>query len=125
VELSPNFLTLRGPAGSVLKAEIYFLQELIMVRPYTLINEYSELNENLSRNLESVMKMTRIFNSMIWRWENQKQIKMIINSNTATKTFIVSIEGRDSEVRTVTEELKSFQSWLQNCAVIKHPNAGK
>jgi hypothetical protein len=62
---------------------------------------------------------------MIWRWQAQKQIKITVNSDIATETCEISIKGRDSEVNNVRKELNSFQSWLNSCAVIRHPNAGK
>jgi len=71
------------------------------------------------------MKMIQIFRPMIWRWEVRKQIKIIINSNTSTKTCEIIIKGKDSTIQIVTQELDSFLSWLEKCAVIRHPNTGK
>jgi hypothetical protein len=80
---------------------------------------------NFERNLESLMKMTRIFNPLIWRWKAQKQADITINNNTATKICEIIVQGRDSVNKQVKEEFKSFIVWLQYCAVINHPNAGK
>jgi hypothetical protein len=70
------------------------------------------------------MKMTRIFNPMVWRWEAQKQVKIVVNSDTATKTCKITIKGRDSDIGKVKREFDSFLSWLQDCAVIRNPNGG-
>jgi hypothetical protein len=125
MNLKSNLITLTGKAGVVLRAEIYLLQELIIENKYNLDNQNSIQNENLSRNLESVMKMIQIFRPMIWRWKTQKQIQIIIDNNTATKTCEIIIKGRDSQVQIARQEFDSFSSWLQNCAVIRHPNAGQ
>jgi len=125
IDLGTNFLTLSGPAGGVFKAEIYLLQELIITYTHKFENNYLSHNENLSRNLKSLTKIMHIFRPMIWRWQAQKQIKITVNSDIATETCEISIKGRDSEVNNVRKELNSFQSWLNSCAVIRHPNAGK
>jgi hypothetical protein len=61
---------------------------------------------------------------MKWRWEAQKQVEITINSNTATKTCEITVKGRDSANKKVKDEFTAFIRWLQNCAVIRHPNAG-
>ncbi|CAF4933597.1 unnamed protein product, partial [Rotaria magnacalcarata] len=78
----------------------------------------------MERNLEMIMKMPYIFNPMKWRWEAEKQVKITISSNTNRKTCDITVEGRDSDNQKVKQEFDSFLSWLRNCAVIRHPNAG-
>jgi hypothetical protein len=127
MSLNNKLLSLNGMAGATLNSELYLLQELIIEHTFTLENNNpvnSTAYKNLSSNFESVMKMTQIFNPLIWRWEAEKQVKITVNSNTATKTCEITIKGRDSEVRKAREEFDSFLTWLQNCAVIRHPNAG-
>lgn len=119
-----NLLELSGPAGGVLKAEKYLLQGLITAYHHQLKNRTSSQAENITRNLESLMKMPHTFRPMVWRWQSQKQVKITVNSNTATRTCDITIRGRDSIVQTVIGEFNSFESWLKNCAVIRHPNAG-
>ncbi|CAF3353058.1 unnamed protein product [Rotaria sp. Silwood1] len=122
--LNNRLLSLSGPAGVVLNSELYLFQQMIIEHQFCLENNNSTKYKNLSQNLDSVMKMTQIFNPMIWRWEAQKQVKITVNSNTATKTCEITIRGRDSQVQQVRKEFDSFLSWLQECAVIRHPNAG-
>jgi hypothetical protein len=71
------------------------------------------------------MKMTRIFNPLIWRWQAEKQVEIIINSNTSTESCEIIAKGRNSDNKKVRQEFASFIGWLRNCAVIRHPNAGK
>ncbi len=128
MRLANQLIYLKGPAGVVLNAELHLLQELIAEDRFTLQNnnpENSTKFENLSRNLESVMRMPYIFRPMIWRWEAQKQVKITVNSYTATKTCEIIIVGKYSQIRKAREEFDSFLSWLQKCAVIRHPSAGK
>ena len=128
MKLDNRLLTLKGSAGIVLNTEKYLLQQLIISEPYHLVNSSTlstAKNRNLSENLESIIKMSRIFKPMIWRWENEKQVKMTINSNTATKTCEITINGRYSEVEKAKQEYNSFLSWLKHCAVVQHPNEGK
>jgi HrpA-like RNA helicase len=118
-------ISLKGSCGVVLDAELHLRQEMISEIKFTL-KELGHANphENFAKNLKSVMKMTRIFNPMKWRWQAQKQVEITINSNTATDTCEIIVKGRDSENRKVKQEFRSFVGWLQNCAVIKHPNSG-
>ncbi|CAF2546861.1 unnamed protein product [Rotaria sp. Silwood2] len=125
--LNNRLLSLNGPAGDILNAELYLFQQMIIEYPFCLENNNlvnSTKYKNLSQNLHSVMKMTQIFNPMIWRWEAQKQVKITVNSNTATKSCEITVKGRDSQVQQVKQEFNSFLSWLQECAVVRHPNAG-
>jgi hypothetical protein len=125
--LSNRTVSLKGPAGVVLNAELHLRQEMINELTFNLENENppsSAKYANLARNLESVMKMTRIFNPMVWRWEAQKQVKIVVNSDTATKKCKITIKGRDSDIEKVKSEFDSFLRWLQDCAVIRHPNGG-
>lgn len=126
--LNNKTVSLKGPAGHVLNAELHLRQEIIYEHTFNLENKNtpgSTTYENLQRNLESVMKMTRIFKPLIWRWQSQKQVKITVNSDTATKTCKVTVIGRDSDIKKVCEEFRSFLGWLQGCAVIRHPNGGK
>ncbi len=51
-------------------------------------------------------------------------MKIIVNSDTATKTCKITVHGRKSDIKKVVEEFDSFLGWLQHCAVIRHPNGG-
>jgi hypothetical protein len=119
-------ISLTGLSGDVLNAEFHLLQQMISESKFTL-KELANPNHhaNFERNLESLLKMTRIFNPLIWRWKAQKQADVTINNNTATKTCEIIVQGRNSVNKKVKEEFKSFIGWLQYCAVISHPNAGK
>jgi hypothetical protein len=119
-------ISLTGSSGDVLNAEFHLLQQMISESKFTL-QQLANPNhhKNFERNLESLMKMTRVFNPLIWRWKAQKQADVTINNNTATKTCEIIVQGRDSVNKKVKEEFKSFIGWLQYCAVISHPNAGK
>ena len=126
--LNNKTVSLKGPAGVVLNAELHLRQEIIAEHSFYLENKNpsgSALYENLSRNLESLMRMTRIFRPMIWRWQSQKQVTVTVNGDTATKTCKITVVGRNSDFRKVKEEFNSFVGWLQNCTVIRHPNSGK
>jgi hypothetical protein len=128
MQFNNQMVSLKGPAGIVLNAELHLRQEIIYEYTFYLENKNpptTALYANLSRNLESVMKMTRIFNPMIWRWQTQKQVKITVNSDTATKTSKITVLGRNSDIKKVKEEFDSFLGWLQNCAVIRHTNGGK
>ena len=127
MSLNNQLLTLNGLAGATLNSELYLLQELITEQTFTLKNNNPPNTRafiNLASNLESVMKMTRIFNPMIWRWKAEKQVEITVNGNTATQTCEITIKGRNSEVEKAKEEFDSFLDWLKTCAVIRHPNSG-
>jgi len=126
--LNNQIISLKGPAGVVLNAELHLRQEMVSEYTFNLENKNpvnTALHDNLSRNLESVMKMTRIFNPLVWRWQTQKQVKITVNSDTATKTCKITVIGRNTDIKKVKEEFDSFLGWLQFCAVIRHPNGGK
>ncbi|CAF3525140.1 unnamed protein product [Rotaria socialis] len=128
MEFNNGLIHLNGLAGVVLTTELYLLQQSIIEYTFCLENNNpsnSTKYKNLQQNLDSVMKMPQIFNPMIWRWEAEKQVKMSINSNTATKTCEITIKGRDSQIQKVKEEFDSFLNWLQDCAVFRHPNSGE
>jgi HrpA-like RNA helicase len=119
-------ILLKGSSGVVLNAELHLRQQMISELQFTLTELGSSIaHKNFTENLKSVMKMTRIFNPMKWRWNAQKQVEITINSNTATQTCEITVKGRDSDNKKVREEFASFIGWLRNCAVIRHPNAGK
>jgi HrpA-like RNA helicase len=119
-------ILLKGSSGVVLNAELHLRQQMISELQFTLTELGSSIaHKNFKSNLESVMKMTRIFNPMKWRWNAQKQVEITINSITATKTCEITVKGRDSDNKKVRDEFTSFIGWLRNCAVIQHPNAGK
>jgi hypothetical protein len=128
IQLNNHTLTLEGPAGSVFDAEVDILRQLVDEMPFSLTNPYSPNTTDYKRmkqNLESVSKMTPIFNPMIWRWENQHQVKITVNNNKNKDERKINIEGRDSQNQLVQKELQSFLGWLKDCAVIRHRNAGK
>jgi hypothetical protein len=126
MQLANKKISLKGSSGAVLNAELHLRQQMISELKFTLTElATSTSHTNFERNLASVMKMTRIFNPMKWRWQAQKQVEITINSNTATKTCEITVKGRDSENQKVKQEFKSFMSWLQYTAAIRHPNAGK
>ncbi len=128
-QLDNHVLNLEGAAGSVLGAELDILQQLVVEMKFTLTNEFqpnAKANyERMKRNLESVSKLTRIFNPMIWRWEAQHQVKITVNNNTIKDECEITIEGRDSQNQLVYKEFQSFLGWLKHCAVLRHPNSGK
>jgi hypothetical protein len=116
---------LSGSIGTVFDTELYLLQE--MGEDYTFVLENKNpptgsAHANLDRNLKGVMKMPHIFNPMKWRWEHEKQVTISVNCNTSTNVCEITVKGRNSECKNVKREFDSFLSWLQNCAVIRHPN---
>jgi hypothetical protein len=130
INMLPNKKTiaLDGPAGTVLNDELQIRKEMITTMNFKLENRFRPNTadfDNLSRNLESVTKMTYIFQPMQWRWESEKQAKITIKNDPATKTCEVTVEGRQSVNQQVKKEFDSFVSWLARCVVIRHPNAGK
>ena len=121
-----NTVSLKGSAGVVLAAELHLRQEMTSELRFTLQElNTSTAHENFNRNLKSVMKMTHIFNPLIWRWQAETQTEITINNVTATETCEIIVKGRKSDNKKVRQEFDSFISWLRNCAVIRHPNAGK
>ncbi|CAF0889255.1 unnamed protein product [Didymodactylos carnosus] len=118
-------LILKGPSGSVLEAELDIIQQLVVPMKFNLTNDFNPTSseyKSMKRNLESVMKMPRIFNPMKWRWEAQQQVKITIN--TTNGVCEITIEGRDSRNQLAQKEFQSFLRWLKTCAVIRHPNSG-
>ncbi|CAM4754601.1 unnamed protein product [Rotaria magnacalcarata] len=118
---------LSGPAGTVFNGELHLRQN--MEEEFQFQLDYTNpltpaKRTNLTRNLESITKMPYIFKPMQWRWENQKQVTITINCNSSTKTCDVTVKGRNSEYKNVKKEFDSFLKWLQDCAVIRHPNSG-
>ncbi|CAF4306111.1 unnamed protein product [Rotaria sp. Silwood2] len=128
IQLNNHMLSLEGSAGSVLEAELDILKHLVVEMKFNLTNEYSLSAtadyQRMKRNLEGVSKMPSIFNPMKWRWEAQHQVKITVNNNTINNECEITIEGRDSQNQYAYNEFRSFLSWLKNCAVIRHPNAG-
>ncbi|CAF4807942.1 unnamed protein product, partial [Rotaria magnacalcarata] len=119
---------LSGPAGTVFNGELHLRQN--MEEEFQFQLDYTNpltpaKRTNLTRNLESITKMPYIFKPMQWRWENQKQVTITINCNSSTKTCDVTVKGRNSEYKNVKKEFDSFLKWLQDCAVIRHPNSGE
>jgi hypothetical protein len=128
MQLTNKTLSLRGRSGLVLNAELHLRKEMITKIKFELTNRYqpnTTLHENLSRNLQKVSKMPNIFEPMIWRWKNEKQVRINVNNTVSSKTCEITIKGRYSEIQKVKEEFDSFLSWLGSCAVIRHPDAGK
>ncbi|CAF3206242.1 unnamed protein product [Rotaria socialis] len=119
--LNNHSVSLIGSVGVVLNAELHLRQDMISEYTFSLENKNppkSSLYDNLSRNLESVMKMTRIFRPMIWRWQNQRQVKITVDSDTATKTCEATVVGRNSDIKKVKEEFDSFLGWLQKIVLL-------
>jgi hypothetical protein len=129
IQLNNHILSLEGTAGSVLDAELDILKQLVVEMKFTLTNEFSSTAtadyQRMKRNLESVSKVTRIFNPMIWRWEAQHQVKITVNNTTIKDECEIIIEGRDSQNQLVQKEFQSFLGWLKTCAVLRHPNSGR
>ncbi|CAF1073805.1 unnamed protein product [Adineta steineri] len=128
IQLQNRILHLGGAAGFVLDAELDILKQLVVEMKFKLTNLYSANAaadfKRMARNLESVSKMPRIFNPMIWRWEAQQQVKITVNNTTIKDECEITIKGRDSQNQGVQKEFQSFLLWLKTCAVIRHPNAG-
>ncbi|CAF3639341.1 unnamed protein product [Rotaria sp. Silwood1] len=128
IQLISDTLSIEGKAGTSLKAELYIRQQLTVEQPeFELENRFdpdTEEYKNLSRNLESVMKMPHIFKPMIWRWEAERQAKITVNPNTSTKNITVKVVARDSDYENIKKEFKSFVRWLGYCAVMRRPNSG-
>jgi hypothetical protein len=126
--LNKRTIDLDGAAGTVFKDELEIRKKMVTTMNFKLENRYAPGTtdfDNLSRNLETVTKMTYIFQPMQWRWQAEKQVKIMVKNDPATKTCEVTVEGRDSENKNVKKEFVSFVSWLACCVVIRHPNAGK
>ncbi|CAF4693767.1 unnamed protein product, partial [Rotaria sp. Silwood2] len=123
MSLGSQKMKFKGSSGIVLNAELHLRQQMISELKFNLTNIPNPAdNSNFARNLESIMKMTYIFNPMKWRWATERQVEITINSNTATKTCEIIVKGRDSDNKKVKNEFDAFISWLRNCAVIRHPN---
>jgi hypothetical protein len=128
MQLNNKTISLRGKSGVVLNAELHLRKEMIHEIKFELTNRYppnTTLHENLSRNLEKVSKMPRIFDPMIWRWKNEKQVKIKVNNKASSKSCEITIKGRYSQIYEVKKEFDSFLSWLGSCAVIRNLDAGK
>ena len=124
--LNGSRIILSGPAGSVLNAELHLRQQMVREQKFLLKHLHgSTPHENFQRNLESIMKMPKIFYPLVWRWRAQRQVEITVNADTAYKNCEITVKGRDSDFQEVKKEFDAFISWLQPCAVIRHPNAGK
>jgi hypothetical protein len=126
-QLSHDVLSINGPSGSVLNAELFILQKLVEDMKFsslTNLPQNGEEYETLKRNLEGILKMTRIFNSMKWRWESQEQVKITVEQSP-TAELEITVRGRNSKNRLVQREFLAFFIWLQNCLVIRTPNSGR
>ncbi|CAF4001664.1 unnamed protein product, partial [Adineta steineri] len=127
LSLNNKTITLSGHTGTIFNAELHVRQQMVEDFRFQLENKNPTNTiqyTNLARNLESVMKMPQIFHPMIWRWDNQKQVKIKINPSTSTNTCEVIVTARNSDYKCVRKEFDSFLSWLQSCAVIRQPNSG-
>jgi hypothetical protein len=128
MQLRNQTLSLNGPSGVVLDAELHLRQQMINVVKFLLTDlnpPNTKLHANFSRNMDSIMRMPNLFSPMIWRWKAEKQVKIYVNSNTSTKRCEITVKGRDSDIQKVKDEFTAFVSWLNGCAVIRHPDAGK
>ncbi|CAF3883818.1 unnamed protein product [Rotaria sordida] len=120
-------IQLSGIAGTVFHDELLLRKGMISTMKFKLENKCQPDTadfENLSNNLKSVTKMIYIFQPMQWRWEAEKQVKILINNDPATNTCEITVEGQDSENQKVKKEFNSFVSWLKRCVIIRPPNAG-
>ncbi|UJR17483.1 hypothetical protein I4U23_004378 [Adineta vaga] len=128
IRLNNHILNLEGLASVVLNAELDLLRQLISEDRCKFVNFFKTNEkadyERMQRNLESVSKMPQIFSSMIQRWQDQYQMKITVNNNSFTTECEIIIEGRLSKIGPVKSECRSFNGWLKECAVIRHPNAG-
>ena len=127
VQLKDHVLSISGPSGSVLNSELFILQKLVEDLKFSSSNNLppdSEESETFKRNLEGLMRMTRVYNPMKWRWENQEQVKITLEQSP-TAQLDVTVRGRDSKNRLVEKEFLTAFTWLQNCLVIRTPNSGR
>ncbi|CAF1495767.1 unnamed protein product [Adineta ricciae] len=116
-------LSLHGPSGHILNAELYIRQQLITRFSMTLASDRT--NDNLARNLRSITSMPGdLFGPLRWRWESECQVKVRTKMHRNNGTIEVNVEGLDSQNQAVEKEFKSFLSWLRMCAVIRDPNSG-
>ncbi|CAF2245743.1 unnamed protein product [Rotaria magnacalcarata] len=124
-QLAHDVLSINGPSGSVLNAELFILQKLVeeMKIASPQFAHGSEEDETLQRNLEGLMKMLRVFNPMKWRWENQEQVEINLEQGPSAELEI-TIKGRNSKNRLVEREFLTALNWLRNCLVIRTPNSG-
>ena len=125
--LKDHVLIISGPSGSVLNAELYILQQLVEEMNFSSSSNAppnTEEYETLKRNLEGVMKMTKIFNPMKWRWENQEQVQINVEQNP-TGQMEITVKGRNSKNQLVQQEFQVAFNWLKDCVVIRTPNSGK
>ena len=128
MNLNDKTISLRGKSSVVFNAELHLLNEMIHEIKFELTNRYPSNTasyNNLANNLEKVGKMPRIFDPMIWRWKNEKQVIIKVNNKASSKTCEIKIKGRHSEIYKAKREFDSFLSWLGNCAVIRNLDAGK
>lgn len=127
IQIKDNLITIKGPSGIVLNAELFILQSLVEDLTFSSESKPTgnrEEYETLQRNLEGLMKMLHIFNPMKWRWENQEQVKINLQQDSKAQ-LAITVRGRDSKNRLVLKEFQSALSWLQKCVVIRTPNSGK
>lgn len=127
VQMKKDVLSISGPSGSVLNAELFILQKLVEDMKFsssTNLPPNSEEYHALKRNMEGIIKMIRVFNPMKWRWENQEQVKITLEEGPNAQ-LDVTIRGRNSKNRLVQKEFLTSFHWLRNCAVIRTPNSGK
>ena len=127
IQINDNLITIKGPSGIVLNAELFILQSLVEDLTFSSESKPTgnrEEYETLQRNLEGLMKMLHIFNPMKWRWENQEQVKINLQQDSKAQ-LAITVRGRDSKNRLVLKEFQSALSWLQKCVVIRTPNSGK
>ena len=128
MNLNNETISLRGKSSVVFNAELHLRNEMIHETKFELTNRYpsnTTLHENLKRNLEQVSKMPRIFDPIIWRWKNEKQVIIKVYNKASSKTCEIKINGRLSQIYKAKEEFDSFLSWLGYCAVIRNLDAGK
>lgn len=122
IDQNQQQLILKGSSGSVLDAELDIRKQLVTKRKFKLVND-NDNNINFTRNLESLTKMTKIFNPMIWRWEAEEQVEIIINN--ANQQLEISCRGRDAQNNKVYKEIQSFLKWLKRSTTIRSPDSGE
>ena len=127
VQMKKDVLSINGPSGSVLNAELFILQKLVEEMKFSSSTDLppnSEEYHALKRNMEGIIKMIRVFNPMKWRWENQEQVKITLEENPNSQLDVM-IKGRNSKNRLVQKEFLNSFNWLRNCAVVRTPNSGR
>ncbi|CAF1691895.1 unnamed protein product, partial [Adineta ricciae] len=110
IQANNGALSLHGPSGHILNAELYIRQQLIT--PFSMTLKSDQKNDNLARNLRSITSMPGdLFGPLRWRWESECQVKVRTKMHKNNGTIEVNVEGLDSQNQAVQKEFRSFLSW--------------